>query len=148
MQQQTEIENTTQHQITLVLRRKTEERSAVGTTEFEDRLLNFKPGINTLTAEDAEAVEGLRRKSKVTEARFDQGELRVVEHRPGRAEVERKIRACADIDTLKRWRDGTKDKALLEIIEDQLAASTVTTDGDVVDHEVKRDSKDPRRGGR
>lgn len=148
MQNVTEIENTTQHPITIILRTATNERTAVGTKEFLDDQVVLKPGYNTLTEKQAAGVEEVRKKSPVTARRFDEGQLKLATRAPNRGEIERRIQACGDVETLKRWRDGTRDKALLEIIEHQLAACTVTTDGDIVDAEVKRDQRDPRKGAR
>lgn len=140
-----EIKNTTLHPITLVLRLDANRSNAIGTKEFIDRQIVLKPGVNTLTAEEAEAVDKLRRKAKTTRSRFERGELVKLTRNATRSGVEEKIRQCADVETLKRWRADNTDKALGELLEAQLAACTVTTDGDVTDHEVDRDPENPRK---
>lgn len=140
-----ELKNTTKHSITLVLRRDAGRNSAIGTKEFTDRQIVLKPGVNTITAEEAEVVERLRRKAPTTRSRFERGELVKLTRNATRSEVEAKIRQCCDVETLKRWRSDNTDKALAELIEQQLAACTVTTDGEVTDHEVDRDPKNPKK---
>lgn len=150
-----QIENNTQHPITLAFRVDAKRTSAVGTKEFVDVQVVLKPGVSDLSEREAEAVRKLRAKSKTTAARFermvqtDEGrkpELVLKTRNATRGELESHIRRCCDVPTLKRWRDQNNDKALAEIIEDQLAACTVTVDGDVTDPEVDRDPEDPKRG--
>lgn len=147
MQTVTEIENKTRHPVTLTHRRSTDRTSSIGTKEFETREIVLSPGINTLDDFDTRLVRELRERHPGTKRRFQEGELLIRDRRMTKSELEEAIRRCGDPITLRRWRESTQDKALLSLIEDQLAASTVTTDGDSVAKDVKRDPKDPRKGG-
>lgn len=156
---QTAIHNNTAHPIVAVRRRRLERATAEGSPEFDIRTVTLKSGSNILDAEDAEVVAEQRAKNLSFKARFE----RLVEGkhgnkgRPeleeggqtGRLHLERAIRECSDPATLRKYRDAFgSDKGLSSLVEDQLAKTTVTTEGVPVAHDVKRDPSDPRKGAR
>lgn len=153
------IHNNTSHPIAASSRRKLDTKNAEGSPEFDVRTVTLKPGANALGREDAEVVKEQREKNPGFRARFE----RTVEGRhgnPGRTELEeagagsrvhleRYIRECSDPDTLRKFREAVgTDKGLASLVEDRLAATTVTTDGKPVAYDVRRDPADPRKGAR
>lgn len=156
---QTIIHNNTAHQIVTVRRRKLDTTNAEGAPDFETHTVTLKPGSNALSGLDAEVVAEQRERNPSFRARFE----RLVEGRfgnkgrpeleagsqTGRHHLERAIRECSDPATLRKYRDAfASDKGLASLVETQLAATTVTTDGTPVAHDVKRDPADPRKGTR
>lgn len=145
-----ELDNKTKHPISIALRQAGGGKTAIGTASFDETVITFRPGINTLSEDEHEKVQYVRSKSPVVNRRFARGELVAKSRNATRSELEDKIRRCSDPETLKRWRSSmsNKDKGLLSLVEDQLAACTTTAAGDITDNEVLRDPKDPKKGGR
>lgn len=132
------IENTTQHLITIVVRRKVDHVTAENSEDFEHRRIDLKPGMNELTDDQAALVDAARRASKITARRFDARELVVTDRGRSRDQIFDQIRKTIDADALRRMRSETTDKALLEVIEEQLDAVTRTTDGEPTAPDVRR----------
>ena len=87
----------------------------------------------------------------VTAGRGNVGHTELAESgKLSRYHLEQMVRQCSDADTLRKLREAfaTTDKAIGQVIEDQLAKTTVTADGTPVAHDVKRDPGDPRKGVR
>lgn len=168
MQTQPIIVNNTRGPITIIDRRAHSTKPGpadlgygmAGRVEFTIRSVTLKPGSNALSREEMEIVEEQRAKNKLVAARFERlvapgrgnaGHPELAESgKLSRPTLERMVRECSNPDTLRKLREafGATDKALGEVIEDQLARTTVTTDGKPVAHDVKRDPSDPRKGVR
>jgi len=154
------IVNNTRGPITIIERRTLGARNAEGAPEFAVREVTLKPGTNALTPEQMAIVAEQRQRNPLVRARFERpvtagrgnvGHTELAESgKLSRYHLEQMVRQCSDADTLRKLREAfaTTDKAIGQVIEDQLAKTTVTADGTPVAHDVKRDPGDPRKGVR
>lgn len=155
------ILNNLMHPVTLVHRQRAA-KGPDGSPDFVVKQLTLKPGANALSVEDYELVAQLREKNPLVKARFERTVQRfgaVVVLNVGKPELEdatkmdrgalqQAIRACSDPASLRKLREAFGgDKVLAELIENQLAATTVTTEGEPIPGatDVRRDPRDPRK---
>ena len=167
MQTQPIIVNNTRGPITIVSRKAYSDKPGPaelghgmgGRVEFAVSTVTLKPGTNALSREQMEIVAEQRDRNPIVKARFERlvtagrgnaGHPELAEQgKLDRYHLEQMARQCSDPATLRKLRDHfATDKALGEIIEDQLAKTTVTADGTPIAHDVKRDPSDPRKGAR
>jgi hypothetical protein len=131
-----------------------------GQPEFAVEIVTLKPGANALEPEQYELVLEQRSVNRLVAARFERRIGRfgnIVTQNIGKTELEdathldrsviqNAIMQCSDPASLRRFREAFgSDKAMGELIENQLAATTVTDGGQPVAHDVKRDPRNPRR---
>lgn len=131
-----------------------------GQPEFSVEIVTLKPGANALDADAYELVMEQRKANPHLGARFDRRikafgnivtlnigryELEDATHLD-RATIQQAILQCSDPDSLRRFRQAFgNEPSMREIIENQLAATTVTDAGVPVADDVKRDPRNPRR---